>query len=225
MDLTTDRHGPPCVLGVPLPGAGANEHAYSLVMKALFKRALTGEGSRYTTSELVQTFTEATVPISKGNTVEEFIEDPYLKNKILSSTDKATGVTIYLAPPLVASGYARSLSRNLAFLPPFGEHNDETCCSALGYTQEYVDGLRAKGGYLKPLIYVARQKNEELPELPTEFRNVPPTVLYAQSSVKGARVGPSIVKAVGATPSARRSSLDSHGREPEGECHVVPPHL
>ncbi|OPY72687.1 MAG: Formyl-coenzyme A transferase [Syntrophorhabdus sp. PtaU1.Bin050] len=245
MDLTGDRDGPPCVLGVPLPDMGASEHAYGLVMKALFKRALTMEGARidlsmfqstvswltvpitqarsfakpmsrhgntheffapvsvyktkdgyvyiavgndiqwermlriggfgclakpeyarnegrikdvenlngaiekitknYTTSELIQVFTEATVPISRVNTIKEVIEDPYVKNEILSSTDKTTGVTIYLAPPPVTSGYVRSLNRHLTFPPRFGEHNDEIYCSALGYTQEYIDELRAKG--------------------------------------------------------------------------------
>ncbi|OPX98587.1 MAG: E-cinnamoyl-CoA:R-phenyllactate CoA transferase [Syntrophorhabdus sp. PtaB.Bin006] len=244
MDLTGDKDGPPCVLGVPLPDMGASEHAYGLIMKALFKRALTGEGSRidismfqstvswltvpitqvksfgkhisrrgntheffapvsvyktkdgyvyiavgndiqwervlgirgfedlarpeytrnegrirdvenlnnaieevtktYATNDIIRAFTEATVPISKVNTVEEVIEDPYVKNEILSSTDKATGVTIYLAPLPVTSGYVRSLNRKLAFPPRFGEHNEEIYCSALGYTQEYLGKLKAK---------------------------------------------------------------------------------
>lgn len=62
-------------------------------------------------------------------------------------------------------------------------------------------------------------------ELPTGLRNLSFIVLHAQFSIKEARVVPSIGKAVGATPSARRSSLDSHGREPGDECHVVLPYL
>lgn len=46
MEITGDPGGDPMVIGVPLSDLGAAEHAYSEVMKALYKRALTGEGSR-----------------------------------------------------------------------------------------------------------------------------------------------------------------------------------
>ena len=46
MDLTGEADGDPQVLGIPLPDMGSSEQVYGLAMKALYKRALTGEGSR-----------------------------------------------------------------------------------------------------------------------------------------------------------------------------------
>ncbi len=46
MELTGEPDGPPLVFGLPMVDLGAAEHAYGAVMKALYRRALTGEGSR-----------------------------------------------------------------------------------------------------------------------------------------------------------------------------------
>lgn len=83
MDLTGEPTGDPQVMAVPLPDMGTSEHAYGLVMKALFKRAVTGEGSRIdlamfqsTVSWLTQPITMATtfgrIMKRKGNTHEFF---------------------------------------------------------------------------------------------------------------------------------------------------------
>jgi len=83
MELTGEPGGDPQVMGVPLPDVGASEHAYGMVMKALFKRAVTGEGSRIdvimfqsTVSWLTQPITMATtfgrVMKRRGNTHEFF---------------------------------------------------------------------------------------------------------------------------------------------------------
>ena len=45
MEMTGERDGAPQVIGVPLPDMGTSEHAYGLLMKALYKREKTGEGS------------------------------------------------------------------------------------------------------------------------------------------------------------------------------------
>lgn len=245
MELTGEKDGPPFVLGVPLPDMGASEHAYGLIMKALFKRAVTGEGSRidvsmfqstvswltvpitqtksfnkhitrrgntheffapvsvyktmdgyvyiavgndmqwermlkisgfevlgkpeytrnqgrirdvqnlnqalqavvqkYTTNDIIGLFTAATIPVSKVNTVEEVLEDPYVKGEILSSTDERTGTTIYLAPLPVTPTYVKTLHNKLAFPPRFGEHNEEIYSRTLGYTKEQLDAFTAKG--------------------------------------------------------------------------------
>jgi crotonobetainyl-CoA:carnitine CoA-transferase CaiB-like acyl-CoA transferase len=245
MEVTGDRTGPPYVLGVPLPDMGASEHGYGLIMKALFKKAMTGEGSRidvsmfqstvswltvpinqtksfgkkitrrgntheffapvsvfktkdgyayvavgndiqwermlkipgfeglvnpayarnegrigdvenlnrvleectsrFTTNELISLFAAATIPISKVNSVEEVIEDPYVKGEILSSTDSKTGVTIYLAPPPFTTNYVRDRGRKLDFPPRFGEHNEEIYTRTLGYDGAALEAFRAKG--------------------------------------------------------------------------------
>jgi formyl-CoA transferase len=83
MELTGEKDGSPQVMGIPLPDMGASEHGYGLLMKALYKRAVTGQGSRIdlsmfesTTSWLTQAITH-TVTFKKkvsrrGNTHEFF---------------------------------------------------------------------------------------------------------------------------------------------------------
>jgi formyl-CoA transferase len=83
MDLTGEGDGDPQVLGIPLPDMGTSEHAYGLLMKALFKRQATGEGSRIDMAMFESTVSWLTVPITlsdsfgksitrRGNTHEFF---------------------------------------------------------------------------------------------------------------------------------------------------------
>lgn len=83
MALTGEASGDPQVLGIPLPDMGTSEHGYGLIMKALFKRAVTGEGSRIDLSMFESTVSWLTVPIAlsksfgahisrRGNTHEFF---------------------------------------------------------------------------------------------------------------------------------------------------------
>lgn len=83
MELTGEPGGEPQVLGIPLPDMGASEHAYGLIMKALFRRAASGEGSRIDLSMFESTVSWLTVPITlnqsfgkeitrRGNTHEFF---------------------------------------------------------------------------------------------------------------------------------------------------------
>ena len=83
MELTGEKGGTPQVMGIPLPDMGASEHGYGLLMKALYKRAVTGKGSRIdlsmfesTVSWLTQAITH-TISFKKkvtrrGNTHEFF---------------------------------------------------------------------------------------------------------------------------------------------------------
>ncbi len=83
MELTGEGAGDPQVLGIPLPDMGTSEHAYGLVMKSLFKRQATGEGSRIDMAMFESTVSWLTVPITltdsfgktitrRGNTHEFF---------------------------------------------------------------------------------------------------------------------------------------------------------
>ena len=83
MELTGEPDGSPEVVGVPLPDMGTSEHAYGLTMKALFVRAMTGQGSRIDISMFDSTASWLTVPITmtasfgkkisrRGNTHEFF---------------------------------------------------------------------------------------------------------------------------------------------------------
>ena len=83
MELTGEAGGTPQVVGIPLPDMGTSEHAYGLIMKALFVRAMTGKGSRVDISMFESTTSWLTVPITmtcsfgkkisrRGNTHEFF---------------------------------------------------------------------------------------------------------------------------------------------------------
>lgn len=83
MELTGEADGDPQVTGIPLPDMGTSEHGYGLLMKALFTRAVTGEGTRIDLSMFESTVSWLTVPIAlsksfgahisrRGNTHEFF---------------------------------------------------------------------------------------------------------------------------------------------------------
>ncbi len=83
MELTGEKEGPPQVVGIPLADMGASEHAFGELMKALYKRAVTSEGSRIDVSMFQSTVSWSTMPITltksfgkkisrRGNTHEFF---------------------------------------------------------------------------------------------------------------------------------------------------------
>jgi len=83
MELTGEPGGDPQVLGIPLPDMGTSEHAYGLLMKALYRRQVSGEGSCIQVSMFESSVSWLTVPITlnasfnkpisrRGNTHEFF---------------------------------------------------------------------------------------------------------------------------------------------------------
>jgi formyl-CoA transferase len=83
MELTGESDGDPQVLGIPLPDMGTSEHAYGLLMKALYCRQATGEGACIHLSMFESSVSWLTVPIAfaasfnrsmsrRGNTHEFF---------------------------------------------------------------------------------------------------------------------------------------------------------
>lgn len=83
MELTGEAQGDPQVLGIPLPDMGTSEHAYGLLMKALFKRQVSGEGTRIDLAMFESSVSWLTTPIAltasfdhqitrRGNTHEFF---------------------------------------------------------------------------------------------------------------------------------------------------------
>ncbi len=244
MELTGERGGTPYVMGIPLPDMGASEHGYGLLMKALYKRALTGKGSRidlsmfestvswltqaithtvtfkkkvtrrgnthdffaptnvyetrngfvyiatgndrqwetmtkipgfeslyrkeyernagriagvdnlnrainkitktFTTEELIDIFSKATIAISKVNTIEEVVEDPYVKSNLLHTKDPKTGLEITIAPPPFTTPYLKSVNRALSFPPRFGENNEEIYGGLLRYGFEQLKEFKEK---------------------------------------------------------------------------------
>lgn len=244
MELTGNAGEDPQVVGIPLPDMGTSEHAYGLIMKALVKRAMTGEGSRIdvsmlmsttswltvpicltksfgnkisrrgntheffapvsvyetkdgyvyiavgndrqfasmtqlpgfeklarpeyeknkgrigdvrnlndtinactrtkTTAEMIEMCNRATIAISRVNTIEEVIEDEYVKGAMLTSRDPKTGTRIWMAPPPFMTPFLKESDRQMTFPPRFGEHNAEVYGN-IGYSQEEITGLKEKG--------------------------------------------------------------------------------
>jgi crotonobetainyl-CoA:carnitine CoA-transferase CaiB-like acyl-CoA transferase len=63
MALTGEPDSPPLVFGLPMVDLGAAEHAYGALMKALYRRALTGAGSRVDVSMLHSALTWMASPL------------------------------------------------------------------------------------------------------------------------------------------------------------------
>ena len=68
MELTGEAERSPQIVGIPLPDMGTSEHAYGLVMRALYERAVTGNGSRIDLSMMDSTVSWLTQPITMAKT-------------------------------------------------------------------------------------------------------------------------------------------------------------
>jgi formyl-CoA transferase len=73
MELTGEGDGDPQVLGIPLPDMGTSEHAYGLLMKALFKRQASGEGSCINMAMFESSVSWLTVPITLTDSFDKTI--------------------------------------------------------------------------------------------------------------------------------------------------------
>lgn len=245
MELTGNAGEDPQVLGVPLPDMGTSEHAYGLIMKALLKRAFTGEGERIdlsmfmstvswltvpitlaksfgntisrrgntheffapvsvyetkngyvyiavgndrqwssftqlpgfegfaqpeyetnrgriedvknlnaainectrrkTTEEMIDLCNSATIAISKVNTIEEVLEDPYVQINLITAKDHLSGKRIWMAPPPYDTPYINASGRELSFPPRSGEHNREIYGRLLNYSDVRIQEMKKKG--------------------------------------------------------------------------------
>ncbi len=244
MELTGNAGEDPQVLGIPLPDMGTSEHAYGLIMKALCKRAMTGEGERIdvsmfmsttswltvattltksfgnkitrrgntheffapvsvyetkdgyvyiavgndrqwasfaqlpgfeklakpeyeknkgriadvtnlnkqinegtktrTTDEMIELCNKATIAISRVNTIEEMLEDPYVKKALLTSTDPVSKTQIWMAPPPFMTSYLKENKQQLSFPPRFGQNNKDIYKDVLGYSEDQMKAFKEK---------------------------------------------------------------------------------
>jgi len=245
MELTGNPGEDPQVVGIPLPDMGTSEHAYGQIMKALFKRAKTGQGERIdlsmfmsttswltvpitltksfgqkitrrgntheffapvsvyetkdgyvyialgndrqwvsftqlpgfeglskteyeknsgrirdaknlnhqinectkrkTTNEMIELCNKATIAISRVNTIEEVLEDAYVKEALLTAQDPKTKTQIWMAPPPYMTPFLKASGKKMTFPPRFGEHNEEIYGNMLGYSREKLAQLKEKG--------------------------------------------------------------------------------
>jgi formyl-CoA transferase len=73
MELTGEANGDPQVMGIPLPDMGCSVHGYGALMKALYKRQATGEGSCIHLSMFESSVSWLTVPITISTTFKKKI--------------------------------------------------------------------------------------------------------------------------------------------------------
>lgn len=129
MDLTGEADGDPQVLGIPLPDMGTSEHAYGLVMKALFRRQATGEGSCINMAMFESSVSWLTVPITltgsfgrsitrRGNTHEFFCpvsvyqtSNGYIYLAVGNDRQWKSMVSQEIFKPLDQPGYAKNAGR------------------------------------------------------------------------------------------------------------------
>ena len=245
MDLTGERDGVPQVFGLPMADLGASEQGYGQIMRALYLREATGEGSRVdismfqslvswevnpimltksfgatitrrgntheffapvsvyetadgyvyiavgndrqwqamaelsgfeslhreerktnagriadverlneeineitrarSTEDLIKLFRSITVPISTVSRIEDVIEDPLIKDKMITAKDPRTGTEVFLPPTPVTTPYLKSCGMRLSFPPRVGEHNEEIYGGVLGYDRKRIRGLKEAG--------------------------------------------------------------------------------
>jgi len=245
MDLTGERDGVPQVFGLPMADLGASEQGYGQIMRALYLREATGEGSRVdismfqslvswevnpimltksfgatitrrgntheffapvsvyetadgyvyiavgndrqwqamtelsgfealhreerrtnagriadverlneeineitrarSTEDLIKLFHSITVPISTVCRIEDVIEDPLIKDKMITAKDPRTGTEVFLPPTPVITPYLESCGMRLSFPPRVGEHNEEIYGGVLGYDRKRIRGLKEAG--------------------------------------------------------------------------------
>jgi crotonobetainyl-CoA:carnitine CoA-transferase CaiB-like acyl-CoA transferase len=107
-------------------------------------RAINAITKRFTTEQLIEIFNKATIPISKVNTIEEVVEDPYVKPNLIWAKDPKTGVQIAVAPAPYNLPYLKSINRTLRFPPRFGEQNAEILGGLLGYSAAQLKEFKEK---------------------------------------------------------------------------------
>ena len=245
MDLTGEHDGAPQVFGLPMADLGASEQGYGQIMRALYLREATGEGSRVdismfrslvswevnpvmltksfgarirrrgntheffapvsvyetadgyvyiavgndrqwqamtelpgfeslyseerktnagriadvvrlneeingitrtrSTEEMIRLFQSITVPISTVNSIEDVIEDPLIKDKMITVKDSRTGRVVFLPPTPVLTPYLESAGMQMSFPPRLGEHNEEIYGDLLGYDKKRIGELAESG--------------------------------------------------------------------------------
>lgn len=100
---------------------------------------------KHTSNDLIVLFNKITVPVSKIQTIDEVIDDPLVKRRLLGSRDSKTETQITLAPAPQMTPFLEEHDRQLAFPPRFGEHNFSILGQELGYSEDAISQFKDKG--------------------------------------------------------------------------------
>ncbi len=97
------------------------------------------------TQEVIEMFKSITVPVSKIQSIQEVLEDPLVRQRLLRSQDPRTGVEIVLAPAPYRTQFLCQNQGMLSFPPRFGEHNELYYGQRLGMSSEQLQALKGMG--------------------------------------------------------------------------------
>jgi len=100
---------------------------------------------QFSSEELIAVLNKATIPISKVNTIDDVLKDPYVTPLLLHSKDPKSGKEITLAPAPYTTPYLDSINQNLRFPPRFGEHNEQIYSDVLGHSADELKEYKEKG--------------------------------------------------------------------------------
>jgi formyl-CoA transferase len=98
----------------------------------------------FTTDQLITTFNEARVAISKVKSIQEVLQEPLVQQKLLSARDEQSGLKLTMAPPPYLTPYLESVAKELRFPPRMGEDNDEIYGQELALSPEELALLRER---------------------------------------------------------------------------------
>lgn len=98
-----------------------------------------------TSEELIEAFNKIRLPISRINTIDEVLEDPLIKRRLLASRDSKSGLEARFAPPPYVTPFLEANGNRLSFPPRFGEHNREIYGHILGYSENEITKFQEEG--------------------------------------------------------------------------------
>ena len=98
-----------------------------------------------TSEELIELLQSITVPVSKIKSIEDVIQDPLVKKRLIFAKDPITSRRITLSPPPIMNSFIKERGGELTFPPRFGEHNDAIYGQKLGYDVAAREDLKSRG--------------------------------------------------------------------------------
>ncbi len=107
-------------------------------------RAINAITAKHTSAALIDMLLSITVPVSEIKAMEQVVEDPLTKKRLLFAEDPVTATRITLAPPPHMTPYLEASQRKMSFPPRFGEHND-AIYTRIGCSAEDLTRLKEKG--------------------------------------------------------------------------------